>query len=99
MRLIEPAGRPYIECPKCKACVVLPSASTEEQRIEFASIARTDPIEAIRHARDVFNLDIREAKALTLHVTLQIGKCHRCKTPVTDKQSVCAKCRSANLDW
>lgn len=99
MTLIDPANRPFIECPRCMGPIILPASPTDAQRADFAELARTDSMQAIRHARDVFDLDIREAKALTLHVTLVIGKCHRCGLAVTDRESICTKCNSVNLDW
>lgn len=98
-RLIEPNGRPHIECPKCRTCVVWPGSLTSNQASTFAELVREAPVAAVRHAHDHLHLGLREAKALTFHVTKIRGTCHRCGTPVTGAESVCLKCRSANLDW
>lgn len=99
MRLIEPDGRPHIECPKCRTCVVWPGSLTLAQAAAFAELVRSDSLAGARHAHEHLGLGIREAKALTFHVTKSRGMCHRCGTAVEGAESVCVKCRSANLDW
>jgi hypothetical protein len=65
----------------------------------FAKAARASALEGAKFAHTEFGLDLRESKALAFHVTKRRGFCHRCESPVSATESVCAKCRSANLDW
>ena len=97
--LIEPAGRPHIECPRCRTYVVWPISLTPAQRAAFAEVTRASALDGARYAEEVLGLNLREAKALSFHVTKRKGLCHRCGIAVTGTESVCTKCRSANLDW
>ena len=96
--LIDPAGRPHLQCEECRTAVVLPSAASAGQRAEFAAIVRSDSVQGIRLAESAFSLSPREANALVLHVTLEPGKCQRCGRDVDAGESVCL-CRSVNLNW
>lgn len=97
-KLIEPAGRPFIYCGKCRVDVVLPSNLSAEEAAKFAVIVRNDSLEGVLYAEQNLGLGPREAKALTLHVTRSPGLCHKCGKPVAKGESVCT-CRSVNLDW
>jgi hypothetical protein len=99
VRIIEPRGRPHIECPKCRTCVVWPVSFSASEATAFAEITRRSTSDGARYAVEKFGLDLREAKALAIHVTRTKGVCHRCKSLVIGSESVCTKCRSVNLDW
>jgi hypothetical protein len=99
MALIEPKGRPFVFCPKCKANVVWPVDISEEQKRTFAQTKRADTLKAAQSAVAQFGFDMREAKCLSFHITREPEKCHRCGGQLRDEVSVCVKCRSANLDW
>jgi hypothetical protein len=99
MALIEPRGRPYVACPKCKANVVWPTGFSADEKRLLANVTRSSVFEGAQLAHRKFGLDLREAKALSFHITRDRGKCHRCAKPVSGDVSVCPNCRSANLDW
>lgn len=99
MSLIEPNGRPYIFCPKCKANVVWPASLSLEEKSTIAAEVRENPLAAVKLNHERFGLSLGEAKALAFHVTKKHGQCHRCHRPLTDEVSICGQCRSANLDW
>lgn len=99
MRLMEPSGRPHIECPKCRTYVVWPSGFTAEQKAALAVLVRSGTLEGFRYAHEALGLDLREAKALSYHITRSKGICHRCKSEIAGQETVCTKCQSANLDW
>mgnify|MGYP007135469993 CR=1 FL=1 len=46
MPLIEPNGRPYVLCPKCKTNVVWPASLTAEEKSWLASEVRSDTRQA-----------------------------------------------------
>ena len=96
--IIEPNGRPHIECRRCRVTVVWPSSLTAAQTTEVAAVTRKDRLEGIRYAKAHLGLGPREAKALALHITKIPGVCHRCGKAVPKGESACV-CRSANLDW
>ena len=98
MPLIEPNGRPFVQCQRCRTAVVLPSEEHSGELHAFAVLARLDSVAAMRHAENVFSLGPREAKALVLHVSLESGLCNRCHKPVDHGITACS-CRSANLNW
>lgn len=95
---LDPAGRPHMQCAKCRMAVVWPTGLTAEQAEKFAFVVRADPVEGIRFAETHLGLGAREAKVLVVHVTRIAGVCHKCGKPVSKGESVCT-CRSVNLDW
>lgn len=97
-KLIEPAGRSFIHCGKCRTDIVLPTNLSAQEAAKFAVIVRNDSVEGVRYAEKNLGLGSKEAKALTLHVTRSPGSCHKCGKPVVKEESVCT-CRSVNLDW
>jgi len=62
-------------------------------------VTRTGVLEGMRYAHEKLRMDLREAKALALHITRTKGFCHRCGSVIQGSESVCAGCNSANLDW
>src|SRR5258706_16361593 len=98
MSLIEPNGRPYIACPKCRTNVVWPEALSEDQKRLLAETSRKSRLEGAQFGASKLGLNLREAKALTLHISGEPGKCHRCAGPITGEIAICPKCRSGNLD-
>lgn len=96
--VVEPNGRPYVYCGKCRTAVVVPAAISADEAASFAAAVRTDSVEAIRHAESRFSLGPREAKALVLHITRNPGKCNRCGRAVGAGVATCA-CRSLNFNW
>lgn len=99
MSLIEPNGRLYIFCPKCRANVVWPASLSAEDRSEVAAEVRSSPLSGAKLAHTRFGLDLREAKALSCHIMRKSGECHRCHRPLQEEVSICAQCGSANLNW
>ena len=95
---IEPNGRPFVECAKCRVAVVIPPINDVTNLSAFARLRRDDPVADIRHAEEVFALGSRESKVLVLHVPREFGHCNRCGKPVAEGVSVCT-CRSVNLNW
>ena len=99
MSLIEPMGRPYISCPKCKTNVVWPESLSEADKRAIAETTRKSRFEGAKRMKSEFGLDLRLAKGLSLHISQPQGKCHRCGSALSAAVSVCPKCQSANLDW
>jgi len=99
MTLIESKGRPYVACVKCGANVVWLGSLTGEDKKRIATAVRSDTLRGTQLLHSRFGLDLREAKALSFHITCEAGKCHRCDSSVSGEVSVCSKCHSANLDW
>jgi hypothetical protein len=99
MSLIEPDGRPYVFCPRCKTNVAWPASLSAEEKSKIAAKVRASPLTGVKLAHVEFGLDLREAKALSFHLTRKNGECHRCHAPLQNEESICQQCRSANLDW
>jgi hypothetical protein len=95
---IEPEGRPHLRCAKCRMAVIWPESLTADGKATFASLARRDPVGAMRKAEDNFGFDSREAKVLVLHITRHPGQCHKSGKPMQGGERICT-CRSVNLDW
>ncbi|WP_316229747.1 hypothetical protein [Bradyrhizobium sp. SZCCHNR1051] len=94
-------ARLSVFCPKCTTTVTWPPSLSATDKARIAAEIRRSQIEGHKLLVAQFGFSMREAKALTLHVTLTEGTCHRCRRPLSQKDdvSVCETCRSANLDW
>ncbi len=89
---------PFFECRKCFPTNV-PDDWTIEKKNEVASLVRnTNPISAIQYFRPIGML-LTDAKAIALHITLEKGYCHQCKTNLVEYEGKCPKCKRLNLDW
>jgi hypothetical protein len=97
--LIEPNGRPHIECLRCGVLVVWPEALSPDAASEMARTCRVSRVEGARYAHDRLGLGLREAKALSLHVTFEPNRCHWCGSHIDEVATICSQCSSANLDW
>ena len=70
---------PSFECRKCLPTNV-PDGWTNEKKAEVASLIRKmNPIFAIKYFRPI-DMSLTNAKGISLHVTLEKGHCHHCKT-------------------
>jgi hypothetical protein len=98
MPLIEPNGRPFVTCVRCRVSVVLPADEHAGNLPAFAALVRRDSVAAMRMAEQTFGMGPRESKALVLHVSDEQGRCRRCDAPVPEGVSVCS-CRSVALNW
>jgi hypothetical protein len=96
---LDPNGRPYVACARCRQNIVWPQSLSAEDKAIIAGECRSSSLNCAKLVVSRFGFDLREAKALTFHITRERGKCHRCGAKVFGEISVCTNCRSANLDW
>ena len=99
MALIEAKGRPQLVCGKCKIILILPESLDLDERQEVARRRRAGPAATTRYLVEHHGLDLREAKAIVVHIPPTMGKCTRCRTPIPKGDISCPKCRSLNLNW
>jgi ribosomal protein L40E len=65
---------------------------------EVVALRRSDrPLAATQRLQSVCP-NLKDAKAIAMHITLEPGKCHRCSADLTVARS-CSKCGSFNYDW
>ena len=93
------ARRVQVECPKCRTTIVWPADLSITQKGEIAEAARADRLGAVQLIRLRYLTDLRQAKALALHITSSGSKCHKCSAGVGTGELNCPKCRSLNLNW
>lgn len=99
MPLTEARGRPHLTCGQCQTVVVWPGDLAGDVKAGIAQAARRDAVAAARAVEAKYGLDVREGKALVVHLTITPGKCHRCNSGVPHGETLCSKCHAANLDW
>jgi hypothetical protein len=79
--------------------VVAAVRNAERDRV-VAAVRNDKHVEAIRLLREFAGVDLRDGKALEMHVTRNQGICVRCRGPLQEPgQTECPKCGSLNLDW
>lgn len=99
MKPSESGSRALVACAKCGQNIIWPEKLTAAEKRNIAFISRRNRAEAAIFAHATLALDLHAAKALAYHISAEKGRCHRCGSSVVKELSVCAKCRSANLDW
>ena len=99
MALIEAPGRPHLTCGQCQTVVVWPKDLARERKADIAKAVRRDPVGAARLVESEYGMDVREGKALVVHIARIAGACHRCNSKVIGLESLCSKCHAANLNW
>lgn len=100
MPLITAKERPHLSCKRCGTVLVLPESLDAAARREVARLRQADQATAaIAYLRREHHLDLREAKAVTLHIPQSAGVCHHCRGPIATGDSVCSKCHCVNLNW
>jgi rubrerythrin len=74
---------------------------TEELRSVVASWVRAgNSIIAMQHITAKSPLNLRDAKAIALHITQDSGTCHHCSYPLTGEATDhCPFCQAVNYDW
>ena len=89
---------PIFECKKCLPTNV-PDVWTIEKKNEIAALVRkTSPIFAVQYFRPI-GMPLADAKLIALHITLEKGFCHHCKTELAEYEGKCPKCKRLNFDW
>jgi len=85
-----------VTCPACGASWAAPDAVPPERRQLVAALVRAHhPIGAIAQLRESTTLTIRDAKAITLHISDTPGQCHRCRATLADEpEIVCPSCNT-----
>src|SRR5262245_11183783 len=87
-------------CKRCRVSFPLPELAAAERERVAASLREDQHIHAILLLRQMAGLNLRDAKAVEMHVTRARGICVRCRGPLpASGQTECPKCGSLNLDW
>jgi hypothetical protein len=88
-------------CDRCGATWLSPEGLDPIAAHEIASLVRGgDRIAAIRRLRAATGLELRDAKAVVMHVTPRPGQCQRCGAVLAAGGGVaCPGCGSLNYDW
>ena len=86
------------DCRKCLP-INVPDDWQIEKKSEIASLVRnTNPISAIQYFRPI-KMSLTDAKGIVLHISVEKGLCHKCKTKLAEYEGKCQKCKRLNLDW
>jgi Zn finger protein HypA/HybF involved in hydrogenase expression len=90
---------PSFKCRKCYPTNV-PDDWTRTKKSEIAKIVREDKFtSSILAMRTKSNLELTDAKNISLHISREKGTCHHCKTNLVEYEGNCPKCKRLNLDW
>jgi hypothetical protein len=94
----EPAAN-SIYCRRCRFSVSWPVQLDNVGKAELGTLARQDRIAAAKRFRDQFDLSLADAKVVVMHISRDGDVCARCKSIVSEGETVCANCKGANLNW
>ena len=93
------AGKAQMECPKCRTTIAWPDDLSNGQKASIAEAVRAKRLAAVQFIQSRYLPDLREAKALALHIASAGNKCHKCSGGVREGEANCPKCGSLNLNW
>ncbi len=89
-----------VRCKRCRASFPLPELTDAERERVASSLREGQHIGAIQLLRQIAGFNLRDAKAVEMHITPKPGVCVRCHGPLPSSgQMECPKCGSLNLDW
>ena len=89
-----------VRCHRCRVSFPLPRISEAERARLVSAVRAGQHVETIQLLRELAGFDLRDGKAVEVHITRRPGICVRCRTPLPSRgQTECPKCGSLNLDW
>src|SRR5262245_41172657 len=74
-------SRTTVHCKLCRATFPLPTLADAERNRVVSSVRDGQHIQAIHLLRQVAELDLRDGKAVEMHITRTRGVCIRCCGP------------------
>ena len=93
-------SRTTVHCKRCRASFPLPALADAERERVASSVREGQHIQAIQLLRQLAGVDLRDGKAVEMHITRTRGICVRCRGALpTSGRTECPKCGSLNLDW
>jgi|SRR5687767_6196453 len=89
-----------IHCKRCGASFPFPELPNAERERIAGAVRAGRHIEAIRLLREFTGVDLRDGKAIEMHITRTSGICVRCRGHLSATgQTECPNCDALNLDW
>ena len=86
-------------CPHCLPAIIVPQLTKGSTDKIVALIRGNHFLTAVNEFKKL-GLDISSAKGTAMHVTLDRGKCNRCKNDKLDNGVVtCENCKALNINW
>ncbi len=88
-----------VHCKRCGANIKVP-VLTIKQKIQLRRLKNGGKtLNAVDQVRHFVGYDLKEAKALALHINDQ-GHCNRCDfDDLQGENVICPKCQAFNLNW
>ena len=89
-----------MKCQKCNNQLILPDLN-EEQKQELLNFVRSgSKLRVVQRLRQLDKLDLKNAKALMMHINPTYGQCHECGYQGLNGTYVtCPNCKSTNTNW
>lgn len=89
---------------RCRRCGCMADFVEPEHVAERAELNRVlctcGPMAFMQRCREITGCELRNAKAVSLHMTKTQGKCHWCNSPIpVVTYSDCPKCGAFNIWW
>lgn len=89
-----------VHCKRCRVSFPLPALPDPDRDRVASSVREGQHIQAIQLLRQLAGFDLRDGKAVEMHITRARGVCVRCGGQLpTSGQTECPRCGSLNLDW
>lgn len=87
------------KCNRCQWKIVELNWS-EEQKLEIWGLVNQElRLFAVKKLRDNFNVNLKEAKGIVVHINKDFGKCIRCNFDQLSEENIeCPKCKAFNYN-
>ena len=98
---MDSIGESNLTCERCRTQLPeLAAVDALTRSLVGQHIRVHDSLEAMRELVRSSRFNLRQAKAVVMHVVQELGRCRRCSGEVGQGPfGVCPKCRSVNLSW
>jgi hypothetical protein len=94
------ASHAMVYCKRCQASFPVPDLSEPDRDRIASSVRAGQHVQATTLLRELAGLDIRDAKAVEMHITRTPGVCVRCRRQLPGLgETECPQCGSLALDW
>jgi hypothetical protein len=89
-------------CPQCRNHILIPAELNESAQVNLADFLRSSRrrIETMEKLMQSYGMGLRDAKALTAHITDPRGHCANCAGHLLEEGIThCPSCSALNLNW
>ena len=89
-----------LKCIRCHYELIIPDFTNDQKR-ELLDMKRAGlDLQVVQRIKNIAKIDLKDSKALMMHINQNYGRCHRCNYDnLITENVICPKCKSVNTNW